>query len=650
MIDDALDRAASLDRSGDAAGAMDVLAAVADDFEIVPDRLCARLAQVCAKAGRPDEAARWAVRTVDGGDGFKSWRTAARVLAQLPGEHRSSMRHLRVGVLSTATITPLVPCLRLALARAGIDAEIHETPFGQYWQEAIDPSAGLRTFDPDVVVLFPDHHALHRASEVDDPETWVGEETARWTAPWTSLRSWSSAELVQLSFVHPEHDPFGFGAASVAASFRARLRALDDALARATAREGVALVDIETLAGAIGKRRWFDPRYWHVAKHPFSMEVAPELALRVAATTAARVGLSRKVLVTDLDNTLWHGVIGDDGLGGIELSGPRGEAHVDFQRAIAQLADRGIVLAACSKNDDKTARQPFVEHPDMAIDLTDFAAFVANWEPKAENLRTISRQLDLPLDSFVFADDNPAERAAVRHALPMVDVLELSDDPATWRSDLGRYPWFEPGSLTDDDRRRTEVYRARAQAAELAEGTASMDDFLVDLQMNATIAPIDELSFDRVVQLIGKTNQFNVTTRRHSRETVRGMVADPTWVHLTARLEDRFADHGLVAVALASEDDGVLDIDTLLMSCRVIGRGLETALIEELIAVAVERDLPVVRAHYQPTERNRLVRDLWTDHGFREVGSDDHGRSTFELDAARHEPRSTHITIRRPDE
>jgi FkbH-like protein len=282
----------------------------------------------------------------------------------------------------------------------------------------------------------------------------------------------------------------------------------------------------------------------------------------------------------------------------------------------------------------------------MVLAVDDFAAFVANWDSKPANVREIARQLSLPLDSFVFVDDNPAEREAIRQALPMVDVLALSAEPAEWRADLGRYPWLEPGAVTAEDRGRGDSYRARAAAAELEAGTESLEEFHRSLQMRAVLAPIDEMSFDRVVQLIAKTNQFNLTTRRHSAADMRRIVGDPAWVHVTARLEDRFADHGLVAVALAHRTGDVLDVDTLLMSCRVIGRTLESVLVEELVTIARSDGLRAVRGHYVPTERNGLVADLWTRHGFREV--EDVGSGfTYELAVESHVPDSTHIAARR---
>lgn len=613
--------------------------------EVPPGALCARIAELHAGEGNDAEAARWAVRAVDAPADYRAWRRAAYVLDGVcPGGGAPDQRRtVRLGVLGTATLTPLLGCLRLALARAGIGAELYEAPYGQYWQEGLDDRSGLRAFAPDIVVLVPDHRA---AIPPTPTARWcLEEEVSRWTTPWDAIRAWSTAELVQVSFVVPENDAFGTAAASVPTSRRHRLRMLDAALADAAEAAGVAHVDADALAGAVGKRRWFEPRFWYAAKHPFAMSVAPELAVGIAGAVAARLGLSRRVVVVDLDDTVWGGVVGDDGVDGIRLSGPRGEAMVDLQHALRALSERGVILAACSKNDEEVARGPFLEHPDMVLRLDDLSAIAASWQPKPTAIRGLSEQLDLGLDTFVFLDDNPAEREAVRQALPEVDVLALAADPASWCDQLGRYPWLEPAPITDDDRRRAASYRARAAAAVLAEEAHSLEELNRSLEMRASVHPIEEITFARAVQLITKTNQFNLTGRRHSATELRQVVGGGGWVHLTARLGDRFADHGVVAVALARAEGTTLEVDTLVMSCRVIGRGLETVLLEALAAEAGRRGLRSLRGRYVPSERNGLVAGLWRDHGFALVSGEDGGPTVWELDLGERPPWPTQIEV-----
>lgn len=638
------DEVAELVRRGDFASATSAL-----EQQLAAERApaadaYAALADVRSRAGDVDGTWRWATMVVAAGDDYRAWRTAARALDRV--DAGGGAVHRRVAVLSTATVTPLLPCLRLAFAARGIDAQLHEAPFGQYWQEIIDPDAGLRAFDPDVVVLIPDHRAVDVDALVD--EAAESDELRRWASPWHALRRWSSADLVQVSFVVPEHDPAGDAAALDPSSRRRRWRRLHERFAdEAASASGVSFVDAESLAAQIGKRAWFAPRYWYAAKHPFAMGVAPELARHVAAGVAAAAGSAKKALIVDLDNTLWQGVIGDDGLHGIELTGPVGEAHVAFQRAVADLGRRGVVLAVCSKNDDAVARSPFELVPEMVLGIDDFGAFVANWDPKPDNILRVAQELGLGLDSLVFVDDNPAERAAVRRALPMVDVLELSDDPSTWCDELAAYTGFERGPLTDEDRQRGASYRARRAAVALETEMESIEDFHRSLAMEATIAPVDASTLERVVQLIGKTNQFNLTTRRHRRADVEAMLDDPSWFLCTARLRDRYADHGLVAVVLAQVVGDVLDVDTVVMSCRVIGRTLETVLVAELVAAAAERGLATVRGHYVRSDRNHLVAELWPDHGFLRVEGSADAAATFELAVADAPAHESPITVTR---
>ena len=341
------------------------------------------------------------------------------------------------------------------------------------------------------------------------------------------------------------------------------------------------------------------------AKQAVALDALPLLARHTAAVLAAWLGLSRKCLVLDLDNTLWGGVIGEDGLAGIELgAGVAGEAFVAFQGYLLDLKERGVILAVVSKNNEADAREPFEHHPDMAITLDDIAVFVANWEDKPTNLRRIAETLNIGLDALVLVDDNPAERQIVRQLVPEVDVVVLPPNPSGYVRALSEYLDFEPGTFTREDRNRAAQYRARAQALALERSASSIEDFYRSLRMRATIAPFDELHLARIVQLIGKTNQFNLTTRRHDVAAVRRMMADEEVVHLYLKLADRFADHGLVALLIARRDGDALDIDTWLMSCRVIGRTVEHAMVGSLCRRARELGCSPLRGTYVPSAKN----------------------------------------------
>jgi FkbH-like protein len=328
------------------------------------------------------------------------------------------------------------------------------------------------------------------------------------------------------------------------------------------------------------------------------------------------------VLVLDLDNTLWGGVVGEDGLAGIRLGAgsPEGEAYVAFQEYVLALKRKGVVLAVCSKNDEADALEPFERHPEMRIRRQDLAALVADWRTKSECIRAIARGLGVGLDSVVFVDDNPVERQGVRELLPEVDVVTLPEEPALYARALSRYLYFETSALTAEDAGRTAQYRARAELQATESAAGSVEEFYRGLRMEAVVAPFDELSLPRIAQLIGKTNQFNLTTRRHGLPQLEAFVRDPSCVHLYLRLRDRFADHGLVGVLIALGDADALEIESWLMSCRVIGRTADAEMLAHLSRIALERGYRLLRGTYVPTAKNGLVKELYGNFGFTPAG------------------------------
>jgi FkbH-like protein len=326
-------------------------------------------------------------------------------------------------------------------------------------------------------------------------------------------------------------------------------------------------------------------------------------------------------------------VIGDDGIGGIRLGqgGPEGEAYLAFQRYVKDLRRRGVLLAVCSKNTDQIAREVFEKHPEMVLRLEDVACFVANWEDKASNLRTIAVRLNIGLDSLVFVDDNPAERAIVRRLVPEVAAPELPDDPAGYIQALERRRYFQPVTISSEDLRRTDFYQVD-EARRAAESSAmDLNGFLKSLEMVARVGPIDAATLERSVQLIHRSNQFNLTTRRHGSAEILRMMEDERWLTRTVSLRDRFSENGLISVVLARVQEDALEIDTWLMSCRVLRRGVEQFLLNHLYEQALGRGLSVLRGEYHPTAKNGLVRDHYRDLGFTLVGEDGEGRTRWEL-------------------
>ena len=601
--------------------ATDAYEAAATMTELPRGGLRVKLARAHIEAGRPDRASDWLMGLVDPAPSFKTWMSGARLLDRCPVDSWPAVRKvMRVGLVSTWMTGTFAPLLRLACARHGIALDVYEPPFGQYFNASLDPSSGLYAGQLDAVFLCPDYRALGVKAHTDTPDADVAAEVERWSSVWRGLRRVSSPIIVQLGFAHPGGDPLGHLASGLDGSRRRVVARINADLARLAVEEDVGFVDVGLLAGQLGSDAWFDERGWYVAKIAYGAAAMPVLARHTAAVLAARLGLSRRCLVLDLDNTLWGGVVGDDGVEGIALgNGPDGEAFVEFQHAVKDLSRRGILLAVASKNDPEIARKPFLEHPDSVLKLDDFAAFVANWEPKSANIRAIAETLSLGLDAFTFLDDNPYERSEVRRVLPEVDVPIMPEEPSEYRSFLDSYVNFEPASFTDNDRARAEQYRARAKAEAIRVESGSLEEYQASLGMVARIGTIDAISINRVVQLINKTNQFNVTTQRRNRAELEAFLARPGAVGLWVRLTDRFADHGLIAVALAAPDGGTFTIDSFLMSCRVLGRGVENALMGELARRAEGLGCARIEGRYIPSGRNGMVADLFARLGLTEA-------------------------------
>jgi FkbH-like protein len=407
---------------------------------------------------------------------------------------------------------------------------------------------------------------------------------------------------------------------------------------RHLARELAALPDthIFDYAGLVaeeGRNHWSDPRLWYMARAGLSAAVQPAFGRRLARSVAALLRPAAKCLVLDLDNTLWGGVIGDDGLEGIQLGDDYpGNLYKDFQRALLSLRRRGFLLAVASKNDEAAVLEALNTHPEMILRAEHFAAIYANWEPKPANLRRIAAALNIGLDALIFIDDNPVERAQVREALPMVEVVELPAKPIGYLETLGEVARLDRPRLLAEDRGRAALYQQEQQRQALRQSAAGIEDFWCDLEMVATVGLCDEVNLNRVAQLIQKTNQFNLTTRRHKLDDVRCLMASEAAEVAWLRLADRFGDAGLVCVGIIrAVEPAVWEIDTFLMSCRVMGRQVETAFLAYLAELAAKRGATSLRGLYCPTPKNQITHQFYPEHGFMEVGQVEKAGTVFEI-------------------
>lgn len=588
-----------------------------------PGRILLEIARLHVDRGELSEARSALGRLVSCDASFRSWVGATQVMRRLrAGMDRAAATPLRVSLLGTSTLDQLGPLVELAGAAVGFDLRVQVGPYGQIESEVLDQDSQFHDYGPDVVILAPDARSLALPPWTDNVGPIVEASLQRWTSLWGVLQKGPDAQVLHLNLVPPLQRPLGNLESVHPGSRWALVTTLNRELGRAAEQMHVHTVDTFGLAAVYGIEHWTDDRYWFHAKQAVALGALPRLAREIVAVLQASLGRAKKCIVVDLDNTLWGGVVGDDGVENLRLEGSAsGEAHLALQEHLRELKERGVLLAVCSKNDEQTARAPFLEREDMRLGLNDFVAFIANWEPKSDNLRLVAKQLDIGLDALAFLDDNPAERALIRQHLPEVDVIELPDDPSDFLRTLAAYRGFEAVAITSEDRNRTDQYLARTAAAEAQAASASFEDYLNGLEMVADIAAVDRLSLPRVTQLIGKTNQWNLTTRRHPAEVLERYIDDEASIVLSLRLRDRFADHGLVAAIIAIPVDDALDIDTFVMSCRVIGRTVEQTMLEALVSEAETRGVEEIRATYIPTARNGVVADLYGRLGFDQVGA-----------------------------
>lgn len=560
------------------------------------------------------------VSAVRADDALPTWLAADRLLGRLGTE--GVRRSCRVAVLSSHTSAQLTAALRAAAAVHGLALTTYESDYRTFEQQVLDPGSELYAFAPEAVLLAADQREVRLPEVSADPETDLRAEVERWSGLWELLRERTSALVLQLTFVPPLTDALGTHGAVHPGGRRRLLRRLNLELGGALP-PGVHLVDLEAVGYQVGREALEDARYWYRSKHAIGLGATTPVAAAAADLLASALGLGRKLVVVDLDNTLWGGVIGEDGLGGLELGdGPRGEAFVDVQRYLRSLRERGLLLAVASKNSDADARLPFERHPEMVLRLDDLVGFAASWDDKAGAVQQLASDLDLGLDAVVFVDDNPAERAAMRHTLPQVGVVELPREPSGYVEAIAAFPGLQTTGVSEEDRRRTAQYRARDQARTLQRSTGSTREYLTELGMSATVEPLDETNLQRITQLIGKTNQLNLTGHRHTAAAVQQLAAADRGLVWGLRLSDRFDDHGLVAVIIgrpSPTDPAELVIDTLVMSCRVLARTVEQALLAETARWAEEHGYRSVLGYVVPTARNAPARGVLPDSGYHPV-------------------------------
>jgi FkbH-like protein len=553
-------------------------------------------------------------------------RIAAPLLEEQEVVSALGLAPLRIALLSSHTVDHLAPAIRVAALHRGLAARLHLGAYGTWRQDLLGPDPALAAFAPELILLAPDAREmvpqLPAAATAEEAARAVAAAVEALRALWQAARRRFGARLVQQTLLALDPPAFGEYEGLAPASAGALVDALNQAIRDAARQEGALLLDLARHVQWQGREGFADPVLWHRAKQLVSPAAAPVYGDLVARIAAATRGLSRKCLVLDLDNTLWGGVVGDEGIEGLRLGpgGAEGEAFAAVQRFAQQLARRGVILAVCSKNDPAIAEDAFARHPGMVLRREEIACFAASWDDKATGLRRIAKALNIGLDALAFLDDNPAERAIVRQELPMVAVPELPEDPALWPAALALAGLFEPAAFTAEDAARGASYAADAAREAALEAATDMPAYLRSLAMRLRAAPVGGAHIARVAQLMNKTNQFNLTTRRRDEAEVARLAARPDHVFLSFALTDRFGDNGLISVVLARPDEALpadeMLVDTWLMSCRVLGRGVEAAVLGVVAEAARRRGARALVGEYRPTAKNALVRDHYAALGF----------------------------------
>ncbi len=557
--------------------------------------------------------------------------------ARSSGHALQKLTPFRLGLLGNGTLDAIVPALRASAARHGILLECVTAEYGQVMQAALSPESGINRAPLDAVLLAIDYRAFPlpiRPGDADAARDTVASWQANLCAIRDNIHKHSGAACILQTLAPPPEGLFGHYDRVLPGTARQLVDSINRVIVEQVAGPTDLLLDVAALAETIGLAGWHSPAQWNMAKLPFANEYVPLYADHVARLIAAWRGKSRKCLVLDLDNTLWGGVIGDDGLDGIRVAqgDPVGEAFLSVQQLALALRQRGVVLAVSSKNTDETARQPFRQHPEMLLREDHIAVFQANWDDKARNLQAIAEALSFGLDALVFLDDNPVERGLIRRALPQVAVPELPDDPALYARTLAAAGYFESLAFSDEDRRRADFYRDNARRHGLRAQATDLAGYLASLQMEITFRPFDSTGRARIAQLINKSNQFNLTTRRYSEAEVAALEQAADCFTLQVHLSDTFGDNGMISVVICRPHaEDTWEIDTWLMSCRVLGRGVEDMVLREILQHARQRGIGRLLGVYRPSERNGMVSDHYSKLGFTAIGRDADGTTRWEL-------------------
>lgn len=555
-------------------------------------------------------------------------------LARAAKKNSAKKADIKVAVIGTCSLQYFVMVLKVILLKYGISAEIYEGQYDGINMEVFDRASALYCFQPDVVIVLSDYRDIKEFPSLFDTNdavySYIKKNGEYYSEMWDRLSEIKGCHILQANLVTPVERVLGNLESGVYYSRRIFYQLLNIEMTKRK-RKNVTIIDMEYLASIAGKDKWFDRKSYFMNKLPFSLEQIGIVCDVFAQQIAELKGKIKKCLVLDLDNTLWGGVVADEGPLGIQTdpNQAEGEAYLEFQKYILELKNRGVILGVISKNDYETAKEPFDKNENMILKYDDFSAFIANWENKAKNIEAMANELNIGTDSFVFFDDNPAEREIVKMYHPEVTVIEVPENIAEYVTALERAHPFDWLNITKEDISRTESYVSNSARKTLQIQFKDYQEYLKALEMESEVGPLDKNNLERFTQLINKSNQFNLRTQRYSEGTISQMTSSPDYRLLTVKLSDKFSKFGIISCIILKKEESECFIDTWVMSCRVLKRDVEKLVFNHIVKEAVNWKCERITGEYIPTVKNKLVKNLLPELGFELIETDDTGKERY---------------------
>ncbi len=557
----------------------------------------------------------------------------------------------RIAVLGGSTTSDIIAMMELFLLNAGIAPTFYESEYARYWQDAMFENPELEQFKPDLIFIhttsrnitcFPENVTCS-AQEIEDA---LEQQYSHFEQMWERIAAVYHCPIIQNNFEMPSYRLLGNSDAS---DIHGRINFITRLNCKfyeyAQKHPAFYINDINYVSACYGLDAWLEPTFWYLYKYAMCVPAIPDFAYNTVRIIKSVYGKNKKVLALDLDNTLWGGVIGDDGQEGIEIGHETtmGQGYEEVQHYLKAHKDLGVLLTVCSKNEEENALLG-LNHPSCVLKPDDFVVIKANWDSKDRNLIQTAEELNLLPESFVFVDDNPAERAIVSGQIPGIAVPEFDSVEECIRC-IDRGGYFEVTTLSADDAKRNEMYKANAQRAKMQQSFGNYTEYLQSLEMHAEIVDFDPIYLQRIVQLTNKSNQFNLTTRRYQLTEMEEISKDERYIRLCGSLSDKFGDNGIVSIVIGELTEDTVQVDLWLMSCRVLKRDMELAMLDELVRRAREKGAVKIVGHYYKTAKNAMVKDLYGTFGFTKVAEFENGDSTWELELAGYENHCHVIAI-----